>query len=116
MPQTQKPVLIAVEFVRTQPGEYEVNVSWTGTPQSPHPSQTYAGLLSTRDEVGLRDDDGTPLVRWTLRAIPVTAEFMVPQSVSSDTGIAQAKRTATLMLKAAYLAVGYKTMFPLEAK
>lgn len=118
MPQTpsstQKPSLIGLEFVTTQPGEYEVNATWTGTRADPHPSKTYAGLLSTKGETGLRDDDGTALIKWTLRAIPVTAEFMVPQDANSDTGARAAKRVAELILKAAYVGCGYTTMFPIS--
>lgn len=128
MPQaaTPKPHLIGVEFVETKPGayattgeytaEFEVNVTWTGTPESPGPSKTYAGLLSSKREVALRDDDGTDLIKWTLKAIPVTAEFMVPRKADYDSGIGArtAKRTAELILKAAYVGCGYKTMFPLS--
>jgi len=113
MPLTQKPSLIGLEFVNTQPGEYEVNATWTGTKAEPYPSKTYAGLLSTLAEVGLRDDDGTALVKWTLRCIPVTATFMVPQDANSDTGVRAAKRTAELILKAAYVGCGYTLMFPI---
>lgn len=104
----RKPVLIHVLFAKpSESGEREVTASWTGTPESPYPYQGYIGTLRCTGEVGLRDDDGQAMYKWLLKTIPVDATFLAP---SNDPADPHAARAAEKMVKAVYLAHGYRAM------
>lgn len=108
--------LLSIEFEKTDRAagaarEWEVNATWSGTPERPYPYKGYVGTLTVTHEVALRDEDGgQPYIKCRFRGIPFDGEFLARISDHRELTrqeVATVHNTVRRILIAAYEGAGY---------